>query len=63
MFDERRQRTTTGIDKSYPLQPITSRKSPTPATSMVKSNSVISFINFVQLNLILNENENQNFIV
>ncbi|XP_037025730.1 uncharacterized protein LOC119067083 isoform X3 [Bradysia coprophila] len=39
MFDERRQRTTTGIDKSYPLQPITSRKSPTPATNMVKSNS------------------------
>ncbi|KAJ6638630.1 Zinc finger C2HC domain-containing protein 1C [Pseudolycoriella hygida] len=42
MFDERRQRTTTGIDKSYPLQPITSRKSPTPATNMVKSNSTLS---------------------
>lgn len=44
MFDERRQRTTTGIDKSYPLQPITSRKSPTPASNMVKSNSVILFL-------------------
>lgn len=35
MFDERRQRTT-GIDKSYPLQPISSntRKSPLAASSV-----------------------------
>lgn len=51
MFDERRQRTTTGIDKSYPLQPITTRKSPTPASNMMKSNSVISVFPITSINL------------
>lgn len=41
MFDERRQRVT-GIDKSYPLQPITSRPMPNAAASRpVKATTVM----------------------
>lgn len=38
MFDERRHQRTTGIDKSYPLQPIANmRKSPVPVNNSTKS--------------------------
>lgn len=43
MFDERRHRTT-GIDKSYPLQPIStvSRKSPVPTMQKSSNNKSIN---------------------
>lgn len=36
MFDERRQRVT-GIDKSYPLQPISSKISPNNGARQIKT--------------------------
>lgn len=40
MFDERRQRVI-GIDKSYPLQPITTRPMPNAASRPVKATTVM----------------------
>lgn len=42
MFDERRQRVT-GIDKSYPLQPITTRPMPNTISRPVKATTVMKF--------------------
>lgn len=43
MFDERRQRVT-GIDKSYPLQPITTRPMPNATSRPVKATTVMKFL-------------------
>lgn len=42
MFDERRQRVA-GIDKSYPLQPITTRPMPNVVSRPVKATTVMKF--------------------
>lgn len=42
MFDERRQRVA-GIDKSYPLQPITTRPMPNAVSRPVKATTVMKF--------------------
>lgn len=44
MFDERRQQVVRGIDKSYPLQPITTRPMPNAVSRPVKATTVMKLL-------------------